>query len=198
MLGLYKNISMQLSTLKQALGAFEKNQKHIPDLQHIFGQVRRGAKHSISLTRRDNVTDAAVLLKECELLIKKGIAKAGKDVELAAQGFYREAIEEYVEGRLYWSFVADKKIVFPSYVSLTFWDMLGGWSDFTGELVRRAISLAHEAEIKEIERLKTVTEKVVEMFSQVSFSGKLRNKYDATERNLKRLEEILYELKLRG
>lgn len=189
---------MKLNSLKDALKAFEKNQKHIPDLQHIFGQVRRGAKHSISLTRRDNVKDSAAQLKECEQLIKEGIKKAGKDVELAAQGFYREAIEEYVEGKLYWAFVAKKEASIPAYIKLTFWDMLGGWSDFTGELVRRAISLAHEADIKEIEKLKEVSEKVVEMFSQVSFSGKLRNKYDATERNLKRLEEILYELKLRG
>ena len=188
---------MKLNSLKSALKAFEKNQKHIPDLQHIFGQVRRGAKHSISLTRRDNIKDATVQLKECEQLIKKGIAKAGKDVDLATQGFYREAIEEYVEGKLYWAFVAKKEAVIPAYIKLTFWDMLGGWSDFTGELVRRAISLAHEADIQEIEQLKAVSEKVVEMFSQVSFSGKLRNKYDATERNLKRLEEILYELKLR-
>ena len=189
---------MKLNSLKIALREFEKNQKLFPDLQHIFGQVRRGAKHSISLTRRDHTKEASVQLKECEALIKKGIAKAGKDVELAAQGFYREAIEEYVEAMLYWSFVAGKEAVFPSYVALTFWDMLGGWSDFTGELVRRAISLAHEADIKEIEQLKAVSEKVVEMFSQVSFSGKLRNKYDATERNLKRLEEIVYELQLRG
>lgn len=188
---------MKLTSLKQALKDFEKNQKPIPELQHIFGQVRRGAKHSISLTRRDNVKDAGEQLKECEQLIKKGISLAGKDVELAAQGFYREAIEEYVEGSLYWAFVAQKEIKFPKYVNLTFWDMLGGWSDFTGELVRRAISLAHEADISEIEKLKTITEQVVELFSQVSFSGKLRNKYDATERNLKRLEEILYELQLR-
>ncbi len=189
---------MKLNSLKSAIRAFEKNQKHIPDLQHIFGQVRRGAKHSISLTRRGNVKDASAQLKECEQLIKRGIAKAGKDVDIASQGFYREAIEEYVEGKLYWSFVADKEIEFPNYIKLTFWDMLGGWSDFTGELIRRAISLAHEADIREIEKLKTITEKVVEIFSQASFSGKLRNKYDATERNLKRLEEILYELKLKG
>lgn len=188
---------MKLNSLKQSIKDYENYQKKLSGLHHVFGQVRKNSKHVIALLRRDHLKDAAAIMKEIEALIKKGIADADKIVTLQAEGFYREAIEEYVEAKVYQAYVIKKDLTFPKYISLNFWDLLGGWSDFTGELVRRAISLAHEKDISEIVKLKDVTEKVVEMFSQVSFSGKLRNKYDATERNLKRLEEILYELQLR-
>lgn len=188
---------MKLSTLKQSIKQYEQHQKKLSGLHHVFGQVRKSSKHIIANLRRDHVKDASKLVQDVEKLIKRGISDAGSTVTLPAEGFYREAIEEYVEAKVYYAFVTKKELSFPKYISLSFWDLLGGWSDFTGELVRRAISLAHEKDISEIKKLKDVTERVVEQMTQVSFSGKLRNKYDATERNLKRLEEILYELQLR-
>lgn len=188
---------MKLTTLKKSINNYEVYQKKLSNLHQIFGQVRKSSKHIIANLRRDHIKDAGTLVKDVEQMIKSGISEAGTTITLPAEGFYREAIEEYVEAKIYFAFVTKEKLSFPKFVSLSFWDLLGGWSDFTGELVRRAISLAHEKDISEIRKLKDVTEKVVEQMTQVSFSGKLRNKYDATERNLKRLEEILYELQLR-
>ena len=189
---------MNLTSIKQSIKLYEAYQKKMSDLHHSFGLVRKNSKHIIALLRRDHIRQANTMIKEVESLIKQGLQEAGNVVTLPAEGFYREAIEEYVEAKIYHAFVTSQALTFPKYLKLSHWDMLGGWSDFTGELVRRAISLAHEQDISDIRQLKEVTEKVVELFSQVSFSGKLRNKYDATERNLKRLEEILYELQLRS
>jgi predicted translin family RNA/ssDNA-binding protein len=189
---------MNLISLKQSIKAYEAYQKKLSGLHHNFGLVRKNSKHVIALLRRDHIKQANKKIKEVESLIKQSLQDADKVVTLPAEGFYREAIEEYVEAKIYHAFVTSRALTFPKYINLSHWDMLGGWSDFTGELVRRAISLAHEQDISEIKKLKEITEKVVELFSQVSFSGKLRNKYDATERNLKRLEEILYELQLRN
>jgi len=188
---------MNINSIKQSIKQYEAYQKKMSGLHHSFGLVRKNSKHVIALLRRDHIKEANSKIKEVESLIKKCLQDAGSIVTLGSEGFYREAIEEYVEAKIYQAFVTNKALAFPKYLKLSHWDMLGGWSDFTGELVRRAISLAHEKDISEIRQLKEVTEKVVELFSQVSFSGKLRNKYDATERNLKRLEEILYELQLR-
>ena len=76
-------------------------------------------------------------------------------------------------------------------------EIISGVCDFTGEVVRKAISVADAKNLKKLNLWKKEIESVAEELTKIGFKGKLRQKYDEVERNLKKMESIIYDIKLR-
>ena len=51
--------------------------------------------------------------------------------------------------------------------------------------------------LKQLSFYKKAIEKIVDELTKIGFMGKLRQKYDEVERNLKKIENILYDIKLK-
>ena len=183
------------------LHGFVKDYRQYQDLRHALkapaDRVRADAKHAITLMRQDGYQEARLLLAGAERVLKSVRRLFSRQPQLASEGFFREALEEYVEAKAYLSFLTGKSMAIPSSIPLDTDEALGGVCDFTGELVRKAMSIADLEHRKEIKLYIQVTQKIMDELSHVSFSGKLREKYDDLERNLVRLERIAYELKIR-
>ena len=81
-------------------------------------------------------------------------------------------------------------------VKLDYDTYIGALSDFTGELIRKAIALATKREVKEVEKIKNAIEEVMEQFIKFDLVSHLRSKYDAARKNLRTIEEILYDLSI--
>ena len=65
-------------------------------------------------------------------------------------------------------------------------------------MVRKAITLAGSKNFEKILDYKETVEKVIEEMTKIGLEGKLRQKYDEVERNLRKIEDILYDLRVRG
>ncbi|GAG51040.1 unnamed protein product, partial [marine sediment metagenome] len=104
--------------------------------------------------------------------------------------------QEYVEAFLFFSFIKNKKIPTRKQLEVTTNDYLLGMCDLTGELTRKAVNLIIKGKVKEAQKIKDVVEEIHGEFIKFDLrNGNLRKKSDSIKYNLKRLEEIMYDVK---
>ena len=60
-----------------------------------------------------------------------------------------------------------------------------------------AVLKATERQLKDVEKIYTTVSDVVRHLAEADLTGQARQKFDEAKRNLKRVEEIRYELSLR-
>ena len=155
------------------------------------------SKQAIFALHRDDFKSGQKLLREAELCLKNIARLVKKDKSLAFEGSYRAAMEEFVEAKLFWQVLKKKKIEFIKGLEISFNGYLAGICDMTGELVRKAVQLATRGDYKGVQMLRKIVEQMISELIQLNLTGYLRTKYDAAKRNLKKLEEILYDIKIR-
>jgi translin len=161
-------------------------------------QVLKLSKQAIFNLHRDDVKNAADDLVQAENLLKEINLLFSKEKKLNYEGSYKECIEEYVEAKLFYSLISAGKIEINTKVKLNFDDYVGAISDLTGEMLRKAIQLATNEDYEKLNFYYQSMEDILGELIKFDFTGKLRMKYDAAKRNLRRLEEIKYELKIKG
>ncbi|TSC57020.1 MAG: hypothetical protein G01um101418_52 [Parcubacteria group bacterium Gr01-1014_18] len=156
------------------------------------------AKQSIFALHRN---DLALAEKNFDLMDAKikdiNRLSDGEDSE----GVFRAALEEYLEAKFFYMYLKGESVELLKSVEVEFFEeYLGAVCDVTGELVRRAVLLVVEGKKdseSEIKNIRAFTENVVAGLLGFDLVGKLRSKFDDAKRNLSRVEEILYDLKIR-
>jgi len=184
--------------LKQAIPAFFKKLKLNNDARQIANNIRIDSKKSIALLRRDNFK---LVQKVFEVIYKnfKNFNKIAKqEMGIIYEGFYSEAVEEYIEALTFYQFLSkDKSRGMPKYIKATPEHVIAGICDFTGELVRKSVNMAKKENLKQLEKFYKTIDNIAEDLTRIGFRGKLRHKYDEVERNLRRMEQILYDIRLK-
>ena len=71
--------------------------------------------------------------------------------------------------------------------------VIGGLSDFTGELSRQAVLKATEGDAKTVEKVFLTVRDVIEFLLKMNLTGSLRTKFDQAKHNLRKIEEVRYE-----
>ncbi len=134
-----------------------------------------------------------------------GIEKALKDLEsrfgfarLHREGAYKAAAEEYLEGKTLYLAIKNKKIEAVKGLSLDYESYLGGICDMIGELVRYATNQAAKGKFGEVAKTKKMAEDIMGQLIDFDMTGYLRTKYDQSRGHLRKLEQMAYEIKLRG
>jgi predicted translin family RNA/ssDNA-binding protein len=144
-----------------------------------------------SVHRKDS--GAGRLLKELKEG-KAGLDKiATRNPRLSYEGSYSEACQEYVEALCYFGFINDGRISTIKETQVSEEDYLMGICDLTGELARKAVTIAHKNP-KEVLRIKDFIEEIFGQFLTLDLrNGSLRKKSDSIKWNLKKLEEVVYD-----
>jgi len=79
------------------------------------------------------------------------------------------------------------------------YEYLAGLCDLTGELVRKAVKSILDGKLEETKWIKDFVEAVYGEFLEMELlDWELRKKYDSIKYNLKKLEDIMYDLQIRG
>jgi len=183
--------------LKKSIKKYQEGQDLLYGVQKLSNEIRVRSKKAIALLRRDNIKESQKVIKEAENLFKLINKFTKKNEDLLNHHFYREATEEYVEALVYYNFLKKSKLKIPDFIEIKPEEIISGICDFTGELLRKAITIAEKRNMKQLNLYKRTMEDVVEQLTKIGFRGKLRQKYDETERNLKKIERILYEIKMK-
>lgn len=183
---------------------FQKLQKEYIDYANarheiikISSDALRMSKQAIFALHRDEQKKAGDLILNVEKIFKELSEKFKRGKRLQYEGAYKAAVEEYVEAKLFHQFLKTQKIAVIQEVKVNLEEYLGGLCDFTGELVRRAVKLVTQKNYEEIKKYAQVADQIISELIQFDLTKILRNKYDQTIKNLKKLEEILYDLSLR-
>ncbi len=156
------------------------------------------SKQAIFAFHRDDFKTGNALLVEVESIFRDLEKKFSKEAELRYEGSYRAALEEYVEAKFFGQVLKGKKIDFIRKVFIDTDSYLAGLCDLTGELVRKAILFATEHKFAEVERMARGVQAVLAELIKFNLTGYLRTKYDQAKQSLRRVEEVLYDVKMRG
>jgi len=182
-------------TIQELINEYQTYQDLAHQMKSYANNIRSKSKKVTALLRRDKMKEAEALIEEVEDELKRAFETARHNLSVLSEGYYKEGIEEYVEAKIYYSFLKGKQTMFPEFLKVKFAEKIGGLADFTGELVRKAMTLASKKNMKKIEAYKDMIEEMASELSRAGFCGKLRSKYDDIERNVKSLERIIYDIK---
>ena len=152
----------------------------------VISSVLRGE------TEKAPVNDIKASMKVLDSMVKK-------QPKLIGLGSYKVAVQEFVEALAFFSLVKDGKLITNSELGVDDEYYLMGLCDLTGEISRKAIHAVIDGDYKEALRLQRF---VASLYSELSLydyqGGELRKKYDSIKYDLKKLEEVILELKVKG
>lgn len=160
-------------------------------------EILKSAKRAIFALHRGDEKAADVFLHHVEKDITALQKHLARDERLQFEGSYQAALEEYVEARTFRDYLATGSIKGITIVPIAFESYIAGLADVTGELVRQAVLLATKSEPQKIEAFHQTISDIVEQFLDVDLTSKLRQKFDEAKRNLKSMEQILYDLSVK-
>lgn len=179
----------------EKMGALDRGRR---ELQHIASEALGASKRGIFAFHRDDAVGAEGQLTFAQTRLKEGAAIVKKLPRLAQEGSWRAAQEEYAEADLLRQYLEKRTLGKVEGIADDPELYLGGLSDTTGELVRRAVLRATEGDQETVERVFADVRYVVEVLMEMDLTGNLRTKLDQAKQNLRKLEEIRYDLSLRG
>jgi translin len=155
------------------------------------------SKQAIFALHRDDVERAGELLKTIENIFENLEKRFERDEELRGEGAYRAATEEYAEAKLFFNFLREKKIDEIKEIKVDLDSYLGGLCDLTGEILRKAIASATKRKFDEVEEFKKAIESIMQELIEMNLTGYLRTKYDQAKNNMRKIEEIMYDISIR-
>ena len=168
------------------------------ELQHVASEALAASKRAIFAFHRDDAAHAAEQLAFAHTRLKAGATIIKKLPRLAQEGSWRAAQEEYAEADLLRQYLQKGTLGKVDGIADDPELYLGGLSDTTGELVRRAVLHATDGDHETVEKIFEDVRYVVEVLMEMDLTGNLRTKLDQAKQNLRKLEEIRYDLSLRG
>jgi predicted translin family RNA/ssDNA-binding protein len=167
-------------------------------LQGISSDILGAAKRSIFATQRGDAAKAARERTAAGALVNKGKKLAAKHRRLESEGMWRAALEEYAEAALYADAMRGQKIGRVAGLPDDSDVFIGALSDLTGELTRSCVLAATERNRKEVDRLLSLVREAVEFLLQLDLTGQSRQKFDQAKQNLRKIEEIAFNLSVHG
>lgn len=161
--------------------------------------ILSASKQAIFAFHRDDKKDGDRLLKEAHEGLKSIDERFVKEnPSLLLEGSLKAAQEEYMEARFFSLVLKNKTLDLVNDVEIHFESYFGGLCDLTGELVRKSINLASAGKTKEVTRLRKIIEEIIKELIKFNLVGQLRVKYDQARNNLRKIEEICYDIKIRS
>ena len=158
--------------------------------------VLKLSKLLIYAVHRDELDNAAKLVKQIEQERKVLDTIATHDAKMAYEGSYKIAIQEYVEAILYYEFVRtgklpDVKVLAEHYIL--------GLADLPGELVRRAVFLAGKGKVESVVKIRDEIDAIYGELLKFDFrDNEIRRKVDGIKYDLRKMEDLVLDLKLKG
>jgi len=161
-------------------------------------EILKASKQAIYALHRSDLKEAQALLKTAADVKKRLEQEMREDPTLRTGGF-SGACEEYVEALSFLRFLEKGDLLPYGDAGVQAEEYLGGLADLTGELGRRAVILATARDKKGVEKIVVFTNTVYGEFVKFDFrNGELRKKYDSIKYNLQKMENVLYDLTLKG
>ena len=153
--------------------------------------IIKKSKQAIYALHRDSINEAKKDLDSA----KSALKKLKQDLSVGA---YNAAVQEFVEAYLYYYFVKENRLVSDKELKVDEENYLLGMCDLTGELARRAVFSVVNENYNEVEKIKDFVSIIHNEFLNFNLrNSELRKKSDSIKWNLKKIEEVLYDLKIR-
>ena len=194
---------MQLySYVSKEYHAYDKRRD---DIIRASRDVLRNAKKIIFLCHEGKLIEAEKMLNsstvnivKLEAKFSKPLSSHSKNFNAYSEGSWSAGVEEYLEALFFFAILKNKKLTLPKSIMPSAPVVVGALSDMTGELVRVSVNRGAKKAYDDLEYFRKVTAEVVKQLLPLHLTGQSRQKFDSAKRNLKRIEEIIYEVNIRS
>ncbi len=175
--------------------SMEKSEKLRESIIGLSREIIGISKRIIYSIHRGNLQEASKYVKEINN--KKAILdKINKPVDA---NINKAAYQEYAEALCYYGFVKNKKIPTKASLKIDTEDYLLGLCDLTGEVGRKAVNDIIKKKFKEALLVKKLVEEIYGEFLKFNLrNSELRKKSDSIKWNLKKLEDIVFDARVKG
>ena len=113
-------------------------------------------------------------------------------------GLQTTARQEYVEAVAYLVFVRENRLITPAECGVDTEEYLLGLCDLTGELMRRAVNEVIQGREENVQDIHDLVANLYGQFLQFNLrNSELRKKSDSIKWNLTKIEDVLYNLRVR-
>ncbi|NQU79408.1 hypothetical protein HQ545_06595 [Candidatus Woesearchaeota archaeon] len=182
-----------LENIKQNIDAHENRRSNVIQISR---DVVKLSKRVIYAAHRNDLKSSASAVAEMKKQMSSLKSTAG-NTKLAFSGSYKVAVQEFVEAICFYELMRGRKI--PTNATLKFDPefYLMGITDLTGELVRKAINSAIKGDYQTSVKLKELVSDLYDELLLFDFAGgELRKKFDSIKYDLKKLDDLVLNLKL--
>ena len=153
------------------------------------------SKRIIYALHRNDIKEAESSLKAIESK-KSELVKIDTHLDI---NIHMAALQEYSEALCYYHFIRHKKLPSRKELKLDTESYLLGVCDLTGELVRKAVNEVVNDNFGKAVEIKNLVEEIYSEFLKFNLrNSELRKKSDQIKWNLVKLQDVVYELKLKG
>jgi len=160
--------------------------------------VVRLSKQLIYSVHRNEIHKAEKFKEEIKTKLKEVVDLTKDYPHLYYSGSIKVAEQEYVEALTFLGYVKDDKLVGKNELNVSDENYLAGLCDLTGELVRYAINSAIKEKYEVAVKVKDFVTELYFDLSKFDFrNGELRRKYDSIKYDLKKLEDLVFQLKVK-
>jgi len=158
--------------------------------------VNRLSKKAIYSLHRNETKEAKDLIAKAKKVVENLTDIVTEYPSLLSTGAYGACLQEYVEAEGYFHYVTKKPLPCAESMGVGVYDYLMGICDLTGELQRRAVHCVIQKNLDEVSAIWDIVSHIYERFLDFDLrNSELRKKSDSIKWNLKRIEEILYDLR---
>lgn len=159
--------------------------------------VQKLSKQAIFSIHRGNLIDAKDKLDKAFDLANTIISSIVNEYPTLRQGAFSNSLEEWAEGAMTYEWVINKRIILKHELEIvSSHEYIGAISDFTGEIGRLAVALASKRDIKSVKEILECDVTLSATMMLLNVGGKYNKKADAVFMNLKKVENIVYDLSL--
>jgi predicted translin family RNA/ssDNA-binding protein len=164
----------------------------------ISGDAQQHSKKAIFALQRDDLAGAKERFDTALSLFSELSSKFKSDKRLFDEGAYRAALEEYVEAVLFGNFISGKIVGKIKGVEVNSDAFVSGLCDVPGELYRYAIKAATARNFELVKKCYAYAEEIIGELIDMDLTGYHRNKFDQAKQALHKLEQVVYEVSIRG
>ena len=159
--------------------------------------VLKLSKQIIYAVHRDDLTEAVKLIKEIEAEKKKLDTTAKHSRKMGSEGSYKVAIQEYAEALLYYHFVKTGVLVDLAVDTEHF--ILGFGRSSWGTGAQGTVFLNGKGEVEKVIKIRDEVDMMYGELLKFDFrDNEVRRKFDAVKYDLRKLEDLVLDLKLKG
>lgn len=178
------------AAMKKELEEFDSKREDVIQLSRTIIKLSKQAIYAI---HRDEAEEAKKPIEEMKKLLNR-LPKESFDTEIG-----KVAAQEYVEAVTFYGFITAGKLPTRKDIGVDTESYLLGICDLTGELMRRAVKAVIKGDFKLAGSITECVEGIYGQFLTLDLrNGELRKKSDQIKWNLSKLEDVMYDLKMKG
>lgn len=185
----------EMEQIRERMEVYDKLRE---ELIKASRDVQKLSKQAIFAVHRGNLKESKQKLEQSKA-IAQSILERMKDSVSLRQGAVSNCIEEWAEGMLFLEWMTSRKLLTKAELGIVNdVEYIGGLSDFTGEIGRVAVAYATNRNIEGVKEVMQTDVIVLSALAELNVTGRYTKKVDAVAMNLRKVEDIVYELTLLG